>query len=389
MSPANAIDAVTHPDPYPYYATLRQGPPLAFDDTLQLWVASRADVVAEVLEHPALRVRPVTEPVPRGIAGGPAGEVFGRLVRMNDGALHAVHRRMLQKALAGLDPEGTRNEVLRVARRLPGGPLDEWMFAMPLRALAHLLGFNGEDGPGIVADARAFSACLSPLSTREQFDAADTAALSLGDRLRRLLAGRRARPDSLLAAVLAQAHEDASVNADTLLANLVGLFSQTCDSTAGLIGQAVVALAREAGLATQVGTRVDGFELLMQEVARHDPPVQNTRRFVADACTVAGIALRPGDALLVVLAAANRDPALNAEPDALRLERVARRNLGFGRGVHACPGQALAQTFAACGVQALIEQGIDLNSIRTSGWNYRVSVNGRIPCFGASVVAAR
>ncbi|MEJ8854794.1 cytochrome P450 [Variovorax robiniae] len=383
MNPANAIDAVTHADPYPYYATLRQGPPLVFDDMLRLWVASRADVVAAVLGHPALRVRPVAEPVPRAIADGPAGAVFGRLVRMNDGPLHAVHRPLLQRALAGLDPQVTRAEVLGVARRLASGSLDEWMFAMPLCALAHLLGFAEEDAPRIVADARAFSACLSPLSTRDQLDAADGAVLSLSDRFRHLISERRIRNGSLLDAVLAQARDDDMVNADTVLANLVGLFSQTCDSTAGLIGQAVVALAREPGLAAAADAHGDGFALLIQEVARHDPPVQNTRRFVADACTVAGVNLRPGDALLVILAAANRDPALNPDPDAFQLERAARRNLGFGLGAHACPGQALAQAFAASGVQAWVEQGIDLDAMRRSGWDYRPSVNGRIPCFRA------
>ena len=383
MFPAHAIDAVTHADPYPYYQALRQGPPLAFDDALKLWIASRADGVAAVLNHPALRVRPVAEPVPRAIAGGPAGEVFGRLVRMNDGALHAVHRPSLQQALAGLDPQVARTETLHVARRLAPLSLDEWMFAMPLCALAHLLGFAKEDAPGIAADARAFSACLSPLSTREQLDAADTAALAMSDRFRRLLVDGRARTGSLLAAVLARARDDARVNPDTLLANLVGLFSQTCDSTAGLIGQAVVALARERGLASIVSSRADGFELLVREVARHDPPVQNTRRFVADACTVAGADLQPGDVLLVVLAAANRDPALNDDPDAFRLDRAARHSLGFGSGAHACPGQALAQTFAACGVQALLEQGLDLDAVHPSGWDYRPSVNGRIPRFHA------
>ena len=55
-----------------------------------LWVASGAQLVEEVLSHPALRVRPLAEPVPAAIAGGSAGEVFGALVRMNDGARHNI-----------------------------------------------------------------------------------------------------------------------------------------------------------------------------------------------------------------------------------------------------------------------------------------------------------
>lgn len=66
--PADPVAAVTHADPYPYYAALRDGPPLAWNEKLRLWVASRADVIEQVLQaHGALRVRPAAEPVPRAI----------------------------------------------------------------------------------------------------------------------------------------------------------------------------------------------------------------------------------------------------------------------------------------------------------------------------------
>ena len=66
--PADPLQAVTHPDPYPYYATLRQRPPLVRDDTLKLWIAARASTVRVVLEDERLTVRPASEPVPRTIA---------------------------------------------------------------------------------------------------------------------------------------------------------------------------------------------------------------------------------------------------------------------------------------------------------------------------------
>ena len=380
--PPDPVAAVTHADPYPYYASLRTGPPLAFHRSLKLWVASCADVVTQVLAHPALRVRPPAEPVPRAIAGAPAGEVFARLVRMNDGAVHAVHRPVLQRALAGLDLQTAQADALQVARRLPSMPLDAQMFAMPLCALAQLLGFADEDQAGIATEVRAFVACLSPLSTAAQLDAASAAASALRARFGTLLASGRARPDSLLAAVHAQARASGETDTDTLLANLVGLFSQTCDGTAGLIGQGVVALAREPGLQDAVRARPDGFALLVHEAARHDAPVQNTRRFAAEPCHVAGVDLQAGDAILLVLAAANRDAALNPAPGAFRLDRAERRTLGFGHGAHGCPGQALALVLAAAGLQVLDEQGLDTTAIARTGWSYHPSVNGRMPRFG-------
>lgn len=82
------LEAATHADPYDYYSRLRRTGGLLFDAELGLWVASTAEVVAAVLAHPDCRVRPHHEPVPAAIAQGAAGQVFARLMRMNEGTAH-------------------------------------------------------------------------------------------------------------------------------------------------------------------------------------------------------------------------------------------------------------------------------------------------------------
>ena len=83
--PSDPIAAVTHRDPYPYYAELVATRPVHRDEALGLWVACSAAAVTDVLGHPACLVRPPAEPVPGALLGSPAGDIFGRLVRMNDG----------------------------------------------------------------------------------------------------------------------------------------------------------------------------------------------------------------------------------------------------------------------------------------------------------------
>lgn len=376
--PADAIAAVTHPDPYPWYARLRAGPALARDERLGLWVASRAEVLKEAFANPALRVRPPAEPVPRAIAGAPAGELFGRLVRMNDGALHAVHKPVLQRALGGLDLGSVRAAMPRIASQVPASTVAEACFAWPVAGVAHLLGFADEELPVVADWTRDFVDCLSPLSTEAQLGAASEAAAALMARFEALVTKRPARGGNLLAAVRAQVPGDAS---RALLANLVGLLSQTCEATAGLVGNSLVALAREPGADDAIAARAEWLPALVEETARHDPSVQNTRRFVAEPATVAGTRLEAGDAVLLVMGAANRDPLLNAQPDRFMLERESRRMLGFGHGPHGCPGQALACALAAAGVEALLARGLDLAALRERGWHYRPSANARIPVF--------
>ena len=69
MPPTDPIAAVTHADPYPYYAALARERPLYRDDTLNLWVASSPQAIAQVLAHPpprpAARRTRAARPVPR------------------------------------------------------------------------------------------------------------------------------------------------------------------------------------------------------------------------------------------------------------------------------------------------------------------------------------
>ncbi|BEP39773.1 cytochrome P450 [Variovorax sp. V15] len=381
--PADPVAAATHADPYPYYATLRDGPPLAWNEKLRLWVASRADVVEQVLQaHGALRVRPAAEPVPRAIVGSPSGEVFGHLVRMNDGAAHQAHRPALQRALAGLDLNAVYESALQVAQRVPRQqPLSDTLFSMPVQSAAHLLGFADDALPQVDRWMRDFVACLSPLSTLEQLQRASTAAAELMARFEVLATGNAPRHGTLLAAVLAESAGGDAPLSRSLLANLAGLLSQTCDATAGLVGNSLIALMREPSLRPSARTR-DGLQAVVEEAARHDPSVQNTRRFAAEAVTIAGIDVAAGDTVLVLLASANRDPAFNPEPDRFMPLRERRRMLGFGHGMHACPGQALACTLAAASLHTLLLQhAADLDAQRLRGWSYRPSANGRIPVF--------
>jgi cytochrome P450 len=143
-----------------------------------------------------------------------------------------------------------------------------------------------------------------------------------------------------------------------------------------------VALGRHPEAAARVATARGALTAVVREVVRHDAPVQNTRRFLAEACVIAGQALRPGDAVLVVLAAANRDPAANTDParfDPLRQERQA---FTFSLGPHACPGEMLATAIAAAGVGQLLASGI--RPERLAGHvGYRPSGNLRVPIFSA------
>jgi len=361
----NPISATTHADPYPYYAELRAAGGLTFHPDLKLWVANSARAVCAVLAHADCRVRPAQEPVPKAIAGRMAGKVFGQLMRMNDGERQRCPRSAIEPELAALDLE-TINAL--VAARLITADADgvyKAMFRGPVCVVAALLGFTPAQAGAVSELTADFVACLSPLSDDLQLAAADAAAEQLRGYFIELLA----EPASNLLRAIQQRFAG---DGETLIANLIGLCSQTFEACAGLIGNTLLALRRQPAL------RGESIEALLGEVQRFDPSVQNTRRFVAGPCEIAGVRVEAGDVILVLLASANRDPALNAQPEQFLVQRENRRSFSFGSGRHECPGQALAMSIAGATVREVLKNGTDLNRLN---WHYKPSLNGRIPIF--------
>jgi len=116
--PRTPLEAVTHPDPRPYYRHLATQNPFYFDEALKSWVASSAEAVTEVLSSDLCRVRPPHEPIPAPLLGSSAATLFGALVRMTDGASHAVLKKSVSRALETLSPQHLTTLTERWAKAL-------------------------------------------------------------------------------------------------------------------------------------------------------------------------------------------------------------------------------------------------------------------------------
>jgi cytochrome P450 len=385
------ISAVTDPDPYPFYAELATRRPLYRDETLGLWVASSAETVTAVLQGELGRVRPPAEPVPTALLGSPAGEIFGRLIRMNDGAGHCPFNQAVGATLRSLDPARVAREASASAGRLaaelglPADPrrLSELAFALPVHTLGRLLGVPSAALAQVATAVGEFVRCIAPGGRPEQIERGKVAAGRLLERFGALVAERRAVPaDDLLSALVAQAARVGRDGSDVIVANGIGFLTQAYEATAGLISNTLIALARRPELREQVRAEPDLLSQVVHEVLRYDPPVHNTRRFLAAAGVIGGQAMRAGDAVLVVLAAANHDPAANPDPDRFDPARSARRTFTFGAAIHACPGEAVAATIATAGVARLLSAGFDPTAL-AGPVTYRASANTRVPMWGA------
>lgn len=366
--PDDPIVAVTHADPYPYYAWLAAEQPLYYDDRIGLWVASGTAAVKSVLASDICHVRPPSEIVPRRFQGSALAEIFGHLVRMNEGQRHDPLKRAVGAAMMAVD----ETRLAEIARERSGAVLQrtqpqssrsaltDFMLAFPVEVVARLAGVPADRAEEVGSWIRRYVITVGPLASEAEVESGKDAARHLIDFVRGLLA----RPGeleqhTLFAALATGARETGCHDQAAIVANGIGFMSQTYEATAALTGNSLLALSD--GNRLQRGSLGD----LVREVMRIDSPAQNTRRFVASDGIVAGQARRQGDTILVLLAAAN---------------------LGFGFGRHACPADNLAVQIAACAVAALLDAGVDPIGLRED-MTYLPSVAVRLPLFGQAARA--
>lgn len=371
--PINAIAAVQHANPYPYYALLRQGADLTFDGTLNLWLAAKASVIRQVLVHPAAKVRPLSEAVPAYLVGSQVGQVFSQLIRMTDGAMQQQAKVWLMARLQGWTDGVVQQQTLLVISQLQNelaaefqlpvaglfwhsAVLNEFIKRLPMMVVASLLQFTPLQASQAAIAIAEFIRTLAPPTVGN---------------LATVAAGHTAC-EGLLAQIQ-------SINPPAAFpwqrANLLGLLMQSYEATAGLIGNSLVALTEKQLWPT---LRADPRLCLplVAEVVRYDAPVQNTRRFIHADCEIAGIALPAGSTVLLLLAAAGRDESVYPQPEQFRLDRPQQTNLTFSSGAHQCPGQQLALQISAVAVEFLLSQ-----TLPPLQWRYRPSLNGRLCWF--------
>jgi len=363
------LSAIQTDDPYPYYARLTAERPFGFDSEIGAWVAADAAAVRAAFEAPGLRVRPEGAEVPPPLRGGPAGDLFGELVRMRDDETSARLKRAVAAVLAETDPDRIAETAAAQARRALATGLDyrELAFGVPVATVGALSGIPETDLRRAAELTAAFVRCIPASATAEDHAAATEAAAEL-----RPLLARAALSGEGLAARLAATAAAHRLPASEATANAVGLLSQTYDATAGLVGNTLIALTGHE--------RGEDLEAFVTEVARNDAPVQNTRRFAHRAWTHAGQTVEPGQAVLLLLAAANRDGAVNPRADVFDPAREHPISFTFGAGRHGCPGREVAVRIAAAIVRTAEAEGWRPAHLPEKP-RYLPSPNARIPMF--------
>ncbi|HXY94289.1 MAG TPA: cytochrome P450, partial [Acidimicrobiia bacterium] len=169
---------------------------------------------------------------------------------------------------------------------------------------------------------------------------------------------RRDSPgDDLTTRLIEAAGDGRLATQDELVMNTGALLIAGFETTTNLITNAVYNLLEHSVELAKLRADPTSIAAAVEEVLRFDPPVQMLSPRTMTAETVLGGAeLHPGDAVVPIMAAANRDPAEFDDPDRFDITRSRNRHLSFGLGHHMCVGSSLARMETQAAVSRLFER---------------------------------
>lgn len=343
-------------DPYPLYAQL-----LKLGDVLPAGpgavLVTGYDVISSVLRDQAYLVQDAArldETFP-GWREHPSLSMES-ILNLNPPE-HARIRSMVSRAftprrIAGLQPaiERMTDRLLdAMADRGADGASVEFMhdfaFLLPVSVICELIGIPDSDRESFRPVARDLAATLEPGLDAQTLARADAAAVWLNEYFTKLAAQRRAEPrdDLMTALVEISDAEDSRLTDAGLLDNLTLLLVAGFETTTNLLGNGMNILLDDPGLMGAVRGECIPAASFVEEVLRYDSPVQMTGRRMLDAAEICGVPVAPGDEVILMLGAGNRDGRRFPDPDSFSPRRAVGGPLSFGGGPHFCVGAALAR----------------------------------------------
>ncbi|MCF6526123.1 cytochrome P450 [Streptomyces sp. JJ36] len=349
-------------DPYPAYAWLREHAPVhraTLPSGVEAWLVTRYGDARQALADQRLsknpghhRERGAHRKGKTGIPGERSANLMTHLLNI-DPPDHTRLRRLVAKAFTPRRVAEFEPRVQELADRLIDAFADrgeadlihEFAFPLPIYAICDLLGVPAEDQDdfrdwagmmlrhdggtrgGVGRAVKRMRGYLAELIHRKRGD--------LGD-------------DLISGLIRASDHGEHLTENEAAAMAFILLFAGF-ETTVNLIGNGTYALLRDPGQRARFQdavTRDDApfVASAVEELLRYDGPVEMaTWRFATEPVELGGQRIAEGEPVLVVLAAADRDPERFPRPDVLDLGRGDNQHLGYGHGIHYCLGAPLAR----------------------------------------------
>jgi cytochrome P450 len=365
-------DPAVRDSPYAVHEELRARGPLA-PGSLGLVTTSHA-VAQEVLRSESFGVGWDRSAAPKLIRWGleygdeldATGVAEPPSMLVVDPPDHTRYRRLVSRAFtpratAAFEPmiQKTADALLDdLGRHI--GPVDlveGFAAQLPVLVIAELLGVPVERRDDFLRWGAAAAATLDPGLPLRRYVSAERALRAMHGFLREHVEHLRREPGEDLVSRLVHLPEEEALTEREMHATVMLLLGAGFETTMNLVGNAVVLLDAHREQWASLLAEPAGWAGAVEEVLRHDSPVQLTGRSATAEVELAGRRIPAGTRVTLLLGAANRDPDVFPEPARFDITRAnARDHLAFSGGIHYCVGAGLARLEAIVALRTLTER---------------------------------
>jgi cytochrome P450 len=343
-------------DPYPIYARLRAEAPV-HRSPVGVWLVLGYDEAVRILrDHDNFSVdhsnRLNTEATGETLGPTSAERGMENIMLFKDPPDHTRLRGLVNKAFTPRVVESMRARIVEIVNGLidavePRGEMDviaDFAYPLPVTVIAEMLGIPEEDREGFKRWSRQIAPILDPVISDEVFYQIAEAGLGLAVYFDELVAKRREAPGDDLITELIHAEEAGDrLTPEELRATLILLLVAGHETTMNLIGNGTLALLRNPSEMERLRADPSLAKTATDELLRFDGSVHLTARTATSDVAIGGVTIAKGEMAMVILGAANRDPAQFPDPDRLDIGRDPNRHLAFSAGGHFCVGATLAR----------------------------------------------
>ena len=230
--------------------------------------------------------------------------------------------------------------------------IEAYAFPLPIIVICELLGIPIEDRDKFRKWSHAFIGIADDEQSYVQL---------LTDFVRyigQMIADRRSHPrDDLISGLVHAEENGARLSEQELYSMIALLIVAGNETTVNLIGNGMLALLRHPDQATLLRREPQLIDVAIEEFLRYTGPVEMaTTCYAAEDTEIGGTFIRAGSPIIVILAAADRDPAVFQDAAELNVTRESNKHLGFGYGVHYCLGAPLARLEARIAFNTLLKR---------------------------------
>jgi cytochrome P450 len=365
-------------DPFPVYASLRASAPVCHLPEQGWYMVTSMDLVREALRQPDLFANSVhsgrrTEP-PAEVADEIASiraQGFGYVpaLGLNDAPAHTRYRRLVNRAFTPRAIAWMEPLVASVAAELADGLVDGTTTdiiesvtrPLPVFAILRILGLPESRRDDLVRWSDAATASLGRRLSAQEWLQAERDGLDFQLSVSQALDERRASPrEDLLSSLVSTEGSETPLSNGELVWLVRELLVAGNETTTRALAEAVLLLDEDPALDENHAAwrRIREEEGRAGDVAEEairmsSPAIGMFRRATRDT-TLGGVDIPAESIVYLVYGAANRDPAVFADPDVFAPGRNnARDHVAFGHGVHVCVGAGLARLEASAALGAL------------------------------------